>query len=163
MTWFYVVSYFSFLSSLICIFSALSSYILPFLLFNIFFYRSIKCFMNVFKSLGMRCVPYLDDVLPYLLEMASSCSKGLRESIIQQLTLLVTTGLLHFFSLVIQFILYMFYFFLNSLISSLILSLPFSAREQCVTIFLHTFGKSLTSFVTSGTIIWSISSLSFKR
>ena len=51
----------------------------------------IQTIMNIFKSLGVRCVPYLSDVLPYLLMLAQTCSHGLRESIIQQLVQLVAT------------------------------------------------------------------------
>jgi hypothetical protein len=47
----------------------------------------------IFKSLGIRCVPFLDQIVPYLLQVARKCGPGLRESILQQLSLL--TSIVH--------------------------------------------------------------------
>ena len=47
----------------------------------------------IFKSLGIRCVPFLDQIVPYLLQVARKCGPGLRESLLQQLSLL--TSIVH--------------------------------------------------------------------
>ena len=47
----------------------------------------------IFKSLGIRCVPFLDQIVPYLLQVARKCGPGLRESLLQQLALL--TSIVH--------------------------------------------------------------------
>ena len=55
-----------------------------------------KIFYNIrliFKSLGIRCVPFLDQIVPYLLQVARKCGPGLRESLLQQLALL--TSIVH--------------------------------------------------------------------
>jgi FKBP12-rapamycin complex-associated protein len=52
-----------------------------------------QAIMLIFKSLGIRCVPFLDQIVPYLLQVAKKCGPGLRESILQQLALL--TSIVH--------------------------------------------------------------------
>ena len=52
-----------------------------------------QAIMLIFKSLGIRCVPFLDQIVPYLLQVAMKCGPGLRESILQQLALL--TSIVH--------------------------------------------------------------------
>jgi phosphatidylinositol kinase/protein kinase (PI-3 family) len=56
---------------------------------------SLPCLIArlIFKSLGIRCVPFLDQIVPYLLQVARKCGPGLRESILQQLSLL--TSIVH--------------------------------------------------------------------
>lgn len=44
----------------------------------------------IFKSLGMRCVPFLDHIVPNMLIVVRSCEHGLRESIIQELAILAS-------------------------------------------------------------------------
>jgi FKBP12-rapamycin complex-associated protein len=47
--------------------------------------------MLIFKSLGMlRCVPLLDEIVPFLLQFVRKCGHGLRESILKQLSQLIT-------------------------------------------------------------------------
>lgn len=48
-----------------------------------------QAIMYIFKSLGMRCVPYLEEVVPFLLQIVRVCGPGLRESLLQQLAQLV--------------------------------------------------------------------------
>lgn len=62
---------------------------------NIFTMRHPFCsvFRLIFKSLGIRCVPFLDQIVPYLLQVARKCGPGLRESLLQQLSLL--TSIVH--------------------------------------------------------------------
>lgn len=43
-----------------------------------------QAIMFIFKGLGSRCVPFLDEVIPFLLQMVRSCGAGLRESLLQQ-------------------------------------------------------------------------------
>lgn len=43
-----------------------------------------QAIMFILKGLGMRCVPFLDDIIPYLLQMVRTCGTGLRESLLQQ-------------------------------------------------------------------------------
>jgi FKBP12-rapamycin complex-associated protein len=52
-----------------------------------------QAIMLIFKSLGMRCVPFLDQIVPYLLQVARRCGPGLRESLLQQFVLL--TSIVH--------------------------------------------------------------------
>jgi len=42
----------------------------------------------IFKSLGLRCVPFLDHIIPNMLLVVRHCEHGLRESIIQELAIL---------------------------------------------------------------------------
>ncbi len=44
----------------------------------------------IFKSLGMRCVPFLNKIVPNLLYTVRVCEHGLRESIIQELAILAS-------------------------------------------------------------------------
>jgi tetratricopeptide (TPR) repeat protein len=46
--------------------------------------------MAIFKSLGLRCLTYLDEVVPFLLQVVRQCGPGLRESLLQQLSQLVS-------------------------------------------------------------------------
>ncbi|CAN0025190.1 unnamed protein product, partial [Phaeothamnion confervicola] len=41
--------------------------------------------MFIFKSLGLRCVPFLEHILPNMLHVVRHCDAGLRESLLQQL------------------------------------------------------------------------------
>jgi FKBP12-rapamycin complex-associated protein len=52
-----------------------------------------QAIMLIFKSLGIRCVPFLDQIVPYLLQVMRKCGPGLRESLLQQLALL--TSIVH--------------------------------------------------------------------
>jgi phosphatidylinositol kinase/protein kinase (PI-3 family) len=54
--------------------------------------RAVQAVMFVFKSLGLKCVPFLDEIIPPMLQVASSatCQRGLREFIFQQLATLVS-------------------------------------------------------------------------
>ena len=45
----------------------------------------------IFKSLGMRCAPFLNKIVPNLLYTVRVCEHGLRESIIQELAILAPT------------------------------------------------------------------------
>ena len=45
--------------------------------------------MLIFRSLGFRCVPFLDQIVPYLLHLVRKCGPGLRESLLQQLSQLL--------------------------------------------------------------------------
>lgn len=49
----------------------------------------------VFKSLGIRSVSYLDSILPYLLRMIKTSLPGLKESILQQVSVIVTVAGIH--------------------------------------------------------------------
>lgn len=50
-----------------------------------------KSIMLIFKSLGMiRCVPLLEEIVPFLLQLVRKCGHGLRESILKQLSQLIT-------------------------------------------------------------------------
>lgn len=44
----------------------------------------------IFKSLGMRCVPFLDNIIPNMLHVVRGCEHGLRESILQELAILAS-------------------------------------------------------------------------
>jgi serine/threonine-protein kinase mTOR len=44
----------------------------------------------IFKSLGLRCVPFLDHIIPNMLHVVRNCEHGLRESIIQELAVLAS-------------------------------------------------------------------------
>jgi len=50
----------------------------------------IQSITLTFISLGVRCVPFLDQVVPYLLQLVRQCGPGLRESLLQQLAKLVS-------------------------------------------------------------------------
>ena len=50
----------------------------------------IQAVMFIFKSLGLRCVPFLSQILPPFLQVMQNCEYGLRESLIQQLANLVS-------------------------------------------------------------------------
>ena len=50
----------------------------------------IQAITLTFISLGVRCVPFLDQVVPYLLQLVRQCGPGLRESLLQQLAKLVS-------------------------------------------------------------------------
>jgi len=45
-----------------------------------------QAIMLIFKSLGMQCVPFLDQIVPYLLQLIRHSNPGLRESLLQQLS-----------------------------------------------------------------------------
>jgi phosphatidylinositol kinase/protein kinase (PI-3 family) len=45
-----------------------------------------QAIMVIFKTLGMHCVPFLEEILPYLLQLLRRCGPGLRESLLQQLS-----------------------------------------------------------------------------
>jgi hypothetical protein len=49
-----------------------------------------QAIMSIFKSLGLRCLTYLDEVVPFLLQVVRLCGPGLRESLLQQLSQLVS-------------------------------------------------------------------------
>ena len=49
----------------------------------------IQAVMFIFKSLGMRCVPFLSQILPPFFHIMRHCEYGLRESLFQQLAHLV--------------------------------------------------------------------------
>ena len=49
-----------------------------------------EAIMLIFKSLGMQCVPFLDQIVPYLLQLIRRCNPGLRESLLQQLSQLAS-------------------------------------------------------------------------
>jgi tetratricopeptide (TPR) repeat protein len=44
----------------------------------------IQAVMAIFKGLGAKCVQFLDQVIPYLLQIIHECGAGLRESLLQQ-------------------------------------------------------------------------------
>ena len=49
----------------------------------------IQAIMFIFKSLGLRCVPYLNRVVPYMIYTIRNCgTPNLRESLLQQLATL---------------------------------------------------------------------------
>jgi phosphatidylinositol kinase/protein kinase (PI-3 family) len=48
-----------------------------------------KTIMLIFESLGMRCVPFLDQIIPFLLQLVRTSGPGLRESLLQQFSRLV--------------------------------------------------------------------------
>lgn len=50
----------------------------------------IQAITLTFLSMGPRCVPFLDQVVPYLLQLFRQCGPGLRESLLQQLAKLVS-------------------------------------------------------------------------
>jgi len=50
----------------------------------------IQAITLTFLSMGVRCVPFLDQVVPYLLQLFRQCGPGLRESLLQQLAKLVS-------------------------------------------------------------------------
>lgn len=45
-----------------------------------------QAIMTTFKSIGMHCVTFLDEIVPYLLQLLRRCGPGLRESLLQQLS-----------------------------------------------------------------------------
>lgn len=45
-----------------------------------------QAIMFIFKSMGLRSVPFLDQIIPYLLQIVKRCGPGLRESLLQQLS-----------------------------------------------------------------------------
>ena len=45
-----------------------------------------QALMHIFKSLGMRCVPFLEQIVPYLLITLRKCGQGLRDSLLQQMS-----------------------------------------------------------------------------
>lgn len=45
--------------------------------------------IQIFGSLGVRCVPFLEQIVPYFLQIVRKSASGLRESILQQLSQLV--------------------------------------------------------------------------
>eukprot|EP00605_Chrysophyceae_sp_TOSAG23-4_P001470 GSChrysophyteH1.ASY1.ANO1.1606.1 assembled CDS len=49
-----------------------------------------QAIMQIFKSLGMMCVPFLDQIVPYLLQLIRRCNPGLRESLLQQMSQLAS-------------------------------------------------------------------------
>lgn len=49
-----------------------------------------KAIMEIFKSLGMRCVTFLGEILPFLFQMVRTCGRGLQESILQELSQLTS-------------------------------------------------------------------------
>ena len=49
-----------------------------------------QAIMLIFKSLGMQCVPFLDQIVPYLLQLIRRSNPGLRESLLQQLSQLAS-------------------------------------------------------------------------
>jgi hypothetical protein len=49
-----------------------------------------QAIMDIFKCLDMKCVQYLEQVLPYLLLIIRKCNAGLRESLLTQLSGLAT-------------------------------------------------------------------------
>eukprot|EP01041_Mallomonas_annulata_P001944 gene1944-3771_t len=49
-----------------------------------------QAIMFIFKSMGLRSVPFLDQIIPYLLQIVKRCGPGLRESLLQQLSQLAT-------------------------------------------------------------------------
>lgn len=57
---------------------------------SIHHYGVIQAVMFIFKSLGMRCVPFLEDIIPPFLDVMKNCEHGLRESLFQQLANLVS-------------------------------------------------------------------------
>lgn len=48
-----------------------------------------QAIMMIFKGLGMKCVPLLEQIMPYLLQVVRQCGPGLRESILRQLSQLM--------------------------------------------------------------------------
>lgn len=49
-----------------------------------------QAMMLIFKSLGMQCVPFLDQIVPYVLDLVKRSNHGLRESLLQQLSQLAS-------------------------------------------------------------------------
>ena len=49
-----------------------------------------QAIMQIFNSLGMQCVPFLDQIVPYLLQLIRRSNPGLRESLLQQLSQLAS-------------------------------------------------------------------------
>ena len=49
-----------------------------------------QAMMLIFKSLGMQCVPFLDQIVPYVLDLIKRSNHGLRESLLQQLSQLAS-------------------------------------------------------------------------
>ena len=49
-----------------------------------------QAIMVIFKSLGMKSVPFLEEIVPYLLHLMRTCGPGLRESLLQQFSFLVS-------------------------------------------------------------------------
>ena len=47
-----------------------------------------QALMFIFQSLGLRCVPFLGNIVPHLLDVARTCEPGLRESVLLQLAAL---------------------------------------------------------------------------
>eukprot|EP00742_Colponemidia_sp_Colp-10_P007030 GILJ01007544.1.p1 GENE.GILJ01007544.1~~GILJ01007544.1.p1 ORF type:complete len:2402 (-),score=355.14 GILJ01007544.1:281-6541(-) len=50
----------------------------------------IQAVMFIFKSLGLKCVPFLPQIIPPFLQVMRNCEDGLRESLFQQLGVLVS-------------------------------------------------------------------------
>ena len=66
-----------------------------------------QAIMMIFKGLGMKCVPLLEQIMPYLLQVVRQCGPGLRESILQQLaqlTAIVRHNLTPYFPLLFDII-----------------------------------------------------------
>jgi FKBP12-rapamycin complex-associated protein len=57
---------------------------------NIHHSAVITAVMYIFKTLGLKCVPYLHQIIPSLLAMMKTCPAGMLEFYFQQLGLLVT-------------------------------------------------------------------------
>jgi hypothetical protein len=50
-----------------------------------------QAIMQIFRSIGMmKCVPFLDEIVPFLLQVVRHCGPGLRESLLQQLSQMVS-------------------------------------------------------------------------
>ena len=50
---------------------------------------AVQAVVFIFRSLGLKCVPFLPHIVPAFLRVASVCERGLRESIFQHLAALV--------------------------------------------------------------------------
>lgn len=53
-------------------------------------HMAVQAVMFIIKSLGLKCVPFLQQIVPPLLQVAKKCESGLREFVFQQIRVLVS-------------------------------------------------------------------------
>lgn len=50
----------------------------------------IQAVMFIFKSLGLKCIPFLPQIMPPFLQVMNTCESGFREFLFQQMGSLVS-------------------------------------------------------------------------
>lgn len=53
-------------------------------------YMVVQAVMVIFKSLGLKCIPFLPHIMPPFLQVMRTCESGFREFLFQQLGVLVS-------------------------------------------------------------------------